>query len=296
MTAYDVDLVAAMRDALATGQFVLHYQPEIDLASGEVVAMEALLRWQHPDRGLLWPAEFLPAAEASGFIVDLGAWVVEECVREAALWQRLPSARRAAGKQLWLNVSASQLASPGFADVVAAAVRAVSLPPGILGFEIRETALGADLASLTDVLTALRQAGVMIALDDFGTWYSALSHLDELPLDAVKLDQRFVRGVGLDLEDDAIVASVIRLAHAHGLQVVAEGVESWSEGARLCELDCDRAHGYLFAGPQVPERARWLLSRGVGWRAPEAPATVTVPEARMATHDLGALGTLNDPM
>lgn len=296
MTAYDVDLLAAMKDALRTGQFVLHYQPEVDLASGEVVAMEALLRWQHPDRGLLWPAEFLPTAEASGFIVELGAWVVEECVREAALWQRLPSARRAAGKQLWLNVSVAQLAHASFADTVAAAIRGVGLPPGILGFEIRETALGADLASLSGVLAALREAGVMIALDDFGTWYSALSHLDELPLDAVKLDQRFVRGVGLDLEDDAIVASVIRLAHAHGLQVVAEGVESWSEGARLCELECDRAHGYLFAGPQAPDRARWLLSRGVGWRAPEPPSSLVVPEARTTTDGFRPLGTLNDPM
>ena len=296
MTAYDVDLVAAMRDALRTGQFVLHYQPEVDLASGEVVAMEALLRWQHPDRGLLWPAEFLPAAEASGFILELGAWVLDECVREAALWQRLPSARRAVGKQLWLNVSAAELAAPGFADTVAAAVDAVGLPAGVLGFEIRETALGADLADVADVLVALRKNGVMIALDDFGTWYSALSHLDELPLDAVKLDQRFVRGVGLDLDDDAIVASVIRLAHAHGLSVVAEGVESWSEGARLCELECDRAHGYLFAGPQAPDRARRLLSRGVGWRAPEPPVAVTVPEARAGVDDLRTSGPVNDPM
>ncbi|HEU0132182.1 MAG TPA: EAL domain-containing protein [Mycobacteriales bacterium] len=285
MTAYDVDLVAAMRDALLSGQFVLHYQPEVDLASGEVVAMEALLRWQHPDRGLLWPAEFLPAAEASGFIVELGEWVVDECLREVLLWQRLPSARRAGGKQLWVNVSAAQLGAPGFADRVATLVRAAGLPAGVLGFEVRETALGDDLAAMAGVLAALKDAGVMVALDDFGTWYSALSHLDELPLDAVKLDQRFVRGVGADLEDDAIVASVIRLAHAHGLQVVAEGVESWSEGARLCELECDRAHGYLFAGPQLPERARWLLSRGVGWKAPEAPAAVGIPEARTAAAD-----------
>ena len=285
MTAYDVDLVAAMRAALGDGQFVLHYQPEVDLASGEVVAMEALLRWQHPDRGLLWPGEFLPAAEASGFIVEMGAWVVAECVREAALWQRLPSARRAGGKQLWVNVSAAELASPGFVDTVAALIQEVRLPDGILGFEVRETGLGADLATVGGVLDDLKKAGVMVALDDFGTWYSALSHLDELPLDAVKLDQRFVRGVGLDLEDDAIVASVIKLAHAHGLEVVAEGVESWSEGARLCELGCDRAHGYLFAGPQLPERARWLLSRGVGWRAPEPPAEVTIPEARTTTAD-----------
>jgi EAL domain-containing protein (putative c-di-GMP-specific phosphodiesterase class I) len=289
MTAYDVDLVAAMREALRTGEFVLHYQPEVDLASGEVVAMEALLRWQHPDRGLLWPAEFLPAAEASGFIVELGGWVVEECVREALLWQRLPTARRAGGKQLWLNVSAAQLAAPGFADHVTELVEKAGLPQGVLGFEVRETALGADLAAVSGVLAALKQAGVMIALDDFGTWYSALSHLDELPLDAVKLDQRFVRGVGLDLDDDSIVASVIRLAHAHGLQVVAEGVESWAEGARLCELECDRAHGYLFAGPQLPERARWLLSRGVGWRAPELSEGVTIPEARIALDELNHL-------
>ena len=284
MTAYDVDLVAAMREALRTGEFALHYQPEVDLASGEVVAMEALLRWQHPDRGLLWPAEFLPAAEASGFIVELGRWVVEECVREAALWQRLPSARRAGGKQLWLNVSAAELRTPGFTDRVVALMEKVRLPRGVLGFEVRETALGSDLVATTGVLAALKQAGVLVALDDFGTWYSALSHLDELPLDAVKLDQRFVRGVGMDFEDDAIVASVIRLAHAHGLEVVAEGVESWSEGARLCELECDRAHGYLFAGPQLPERARWLLARGVGWRAPELPVDITIPEAR-ATRD-----------
>jgi EAL domain-containing protein (putative c-di-GMP-specific phosphodiesterase class I) len=291
MTTYDIDLVAAMRAALDDGQFVIHFQPEVDLASGEVVAMEALLRWQHPDRGLLWPADFLPTAEASGFIVELGFWVIEECVREAALWQRLPSAKRAGGKQLWVNVSAAQLTAPDFAQRVVTLVESAHLPNGIIGFEVRETALGPDLAAVADVLTSLRKAGVMVALDDFGTWYSALSHLDELPLDAVKLDQRFVRGVGLDLEDDAIVASVIRLAHAHGLQVVAEGVESWSEGARLCELECDRAHGYLFAGPQLAERARLLLSRGVGWKAPEPPAALVVPEARTTgADDLRTLG------
>jgi EAL domain-containing protein (putative c-di-GMP-specific phosphodiesterase class I) len=282
MTAYDVDLVAAMRNALLSAQFVLHYQPEVDLASGEVVAMEALIRWNHPERGLLWPAEFLPAAEASGFIVELGDWVVGEVIREAMLWDRLPAARRAGGKTLWLNVSAGQLAEPGFVEHVATQVRRAGLAPGMLGFEVRETSLGNDLASVVDVLVELKRAGVAIALDDFGTWYSALSHLDELPLDAVKLDQRFVRGVGLDLEDDAIVASVIRLAHAHGLEVVAEGVESWSEGARLCELGCDRAHGFLFSGPQPAERARWLLSRGVGWKAPEHPDVVEVPPQRAA--------------
>ncbi len=291
MTAYDVDLVAAMRAALDERQFVVHFQPEVDLASGEVVAMEALLRWQHPTRGLLWPADFLDAAEASGFIVELGFWVVEECLREAALWQRLPAARRAGGKQLWVNVSAAQLAAPGFTDRVADLMKRFALPSGVIGFEVRETAIGGDIAAMADVLTKVKECGVRVALDDFGTWYSALSHLDELPLDAVKLDQRFVRGVGMDLEDDAIVASVIRLAHAHGLQVVAEGVESWSEGARLCELECDRAHGYLFAGPQLAENARLLLSRGVGWRAPEAPAAVTVPEARVTgADDLRTLG------
>jgi EAL domain-containing protein (putative c-di-GMP-specific phosphodiesterase class I) len=134
------------------------------------------------------------------------------------------------------------------------------------------------------LLEQLRAIGVTLAVDDFGTWYSTLAALDELPVDAVKLDQRYVRGVGGDLDDDTIVASVISLAHARGLYVVAEGVESWAESARLIELDCDRAHGFLYASPQRAERARWLLQQGTGWRGtalePGDPATTVIPVPR----------------
>ncbi len=281
MPSYDVDLVADLPGALRDGRFVLHFQPEVDLASGAVAGMEALLRWDHPARGLLWPAQFLPAVEAAGLSVEVGRWVVERCVAEAMLWQRLPRG----GPRLWLNVATTHLAAPGFADHLIALVRAKGLA-GALGVEVGETAAAGCLVDHTAVLTALRAAGVGVALDDFGTWWSTLSHLDELPLDVVKLDQGFVRGAGLDPEDDAVLASVIGLAHEHGVEVVAEGVESWTESARLCELGCDRAHGWLFGGPQPPDRARRLLADRAGWRAGDPPAGLRVPEARRAPERL----------
>ncbi len=275
MTVVDLQFVEELTAGLERGEFVLYYQPEVDLASGEVVGMEALLRWRHPERGLLQPADFVPAAEQSGLMPLLGEWVLDECLREAGHWTAL-TARPQGRKLLWLNVSGTQLARPGFARLLAGRLGAAGLPSGVVGIEVTEQALDGDVRATAAVLTELHEAGYLVALDDFGAWYSALSHLDELPLDAVKLDQRFVRGVGRDLDDDLIVASVIRLAHAHGLAVVAEGVETWSEGARLCELECDRAYGFLFSGPQPAVRARQLLTRGVGWRGPDAG----VPEPR----------------
>ena len=277
----DLELVPALRRAVDDASLVLHYQPEVDLASGSVVGMEALLRWQHPERGLLWPAEFLPVAEAAGLLPDIGRWVLLSCLAEAAEWSRMPGRRGNLDWQLWVNVSAAQLTSDGFPDEVADLVAATGLPRGRLGFEISERSLDVLGDRALPVLGRLRAHGLALAVDDFGTWYSSLSTVGELPIDAIKLDRAFVRGVGSDLEDDEIVASVIRLAHAHGVYVVAEGVESWAEGARLCELGCDRAHGYLFSGPQRSEKARWMLARGLGWRGSSAgdPAATAVRPA-----------------
>jgi EAL domain-containing protein (putative c-di-GMP-specific phosphodiesterase class I) len=144
------------------------------------------------------------------------------------------------------------------------------LPERGLGLEFSESTLGDVGSAARPLLTQLREVGCALAVDDFGTWYSSLARFEDLPVDAVKLDRRFVRGLGVDLEDDSIVAAVVRLAHARDLYVVAEGVESWTEGARLCELGCDRAHGFLFCGPQSSTRARSMLSRGRGW-TPQAP-------------------------
>lgn len=260
----DLDLVPALQTAVADHAFVLHYQPEICLATGAVTGMEALLRWQHPVRGLLWPGEFLPVVSDRGLLAGVGAWVLDEAVQELLRWRDLPAAAAGISRQLWVNVPGAQLMEPTFTRDVGRRVAEAGLAPGLLGLEVTEEGLR-SVEDAPGLLRGLREAGVALAVDDFGTWYSSLESLDELPVDAVKLDARFVRGVGLDLDDDSIVASIIRLAHARDLYVVAEGVESWSEGARLCELGCDRAYGYLFSAPQRVERARAMLARGVGW-------------------------------
>jgi EAL domain-containing protein (putative c-di-GMP-specific phosphodiesterase class I) len=254
--------LAALHQCATDGSLELLYQPEVDLQTGAIVAMEGLLRWHHGEEGMLAPLAFLDLAENSGEITAIGSWVLREGAAEAKRWQRLNGTIR----QLFLNVSASQLVSRGFVEEVRAIVEEFELPPGTLGIEVTEGALTMLGNRAVPLLLALRDCGITLAVDDFGTWYSTLGALDELPVDAVKLDQRYVRGVGGDLEDDTIVASVISLAHARGLYVVAEGVESWAESARLIELDCDRAHGFLYASPQRADRARWLLMQGTGWR------------------------------
>jgi EAL domain-containing protein (putative c-di-GMP-specific phosphodiesterase class I) len=273
------DLVALHRCA-TDGSLELLYQPEIDLQTGAIVAMEGLLRWHHGEHGIMAPLQFLDLAEHSGEMAPIGAWVLDEGAAEAAQWQRMSGPVR----QLFLNISASQLTAPGFVESVIDAMERHALPNGCLGIEVTEGAITMLGGRALPLLAELRSAGVVLAVDDFGTWYSTLGALEELPIDAVKLDQRYVRGVGSDLDDDTIVASVIGLAHARGLYVVAEGVESWSESARLTELGCDRAHGFLFASPQRADKARWLLKQGTGWRGgllePGATATRPVPAPR----------------
>jgi EAL domain-containing protein (putative c-di-GMP-specific phosphodiesterase class I) len=267
MPSIDLNLLPALGRATDDESLVLHFQPEVDLASGAVVGMEALLRWQHPQRGLLWPADFLSVAEGAGLMPSMGWWVIDRCAAELRSWRPLPPAVDGAHRQLWVNVSGSQLLALDFVERVAEVIAAHDLPSGRLGLEVTEEGLAAaGSRHAVTLLERLREAGAAVALDDFGTWYSSLGTLGELPIEAVKLHQSFVRGVGSDLENDGIVSSVIELAHAHGVRVVAEGVESWAEGARLCELGCDRALGYLFSGPQRAEQARLMLAHGTGWQ------------------------------
>jgi EAL domain-containing protein (putative c-di-GMP-specific phosphodiesterase class I) len=268
MPGIELDLVSALARAVEDDQLVVHYQPEVDLASGGVVGMEALLRWQHPQRGLLWPADFLAVAERSGLLPSLGWEVLRRGAKELASWRALPPIVDGSPRQLWVNVSASQLLEADFVERIGALVEEFGLARDTLGLEVTEETLATGSRHAPALLDDLREAGVALAIDDFGSWYSALGTLGELPITAVKLDQPFVRGVGSDLENDSIVSSVIALAHAHGVRVVAEGVESWSEGARLCELGCDRALGYLFSGPQIAEHARLMLAHGAGWTTP----------------------------
>ena len=283
MPSLDLDLVPALQRALEDEALVLHFQPEVDLACGAVVGMEALLRWQHPQRGLLWPADFLAVADGAGLLPQLGWWVLERCAAELETWRPLPPTVDGAHRQLWVNVAASQLLEPDFVERIDDLVRRCALPPDTLGLEVTEEALASGSRVAPALLESLRSVGIALAIDDFGTWYSSLATLGELPIEAVKLDQSFVRGVGSDLEGDGIVSSVIELAHAHGVRVVAEGVESWSEGARLCELGCDRALGYLFSGPQRAEQARLMLAHGTGW---EGSGRIPAPRERRMLHRL----------
>jgi EAL domain-containing protein (putative c-di-GMP-specific phosphodiesterase class I) len=268
------DLAAEVQQALADDAFDLVYQPEVELASGAVVGMEALLRWPHPTRGLLGPRDFLGEAERAGLLPEIGSWVLQRAGAELDAWRDMPPHPTVRARQLWINVGAQQC-TDAFLEEIQSLISTHRLAPGTLGLEFSEKQLEHVGPRAVEMLTQFRQLGCALAVDDFGTWYSSLATLDELPIDAVKLDRRFVRGVGGDLDDDSIVASVIRLAHARDLYVVAEGVESWAEGARLCELGCDRAHGYLFSTPHRAEKARWMLTRGVGWRGSATGAPVT---------------------
>ncbi len=260
--------LAALHRCASDGSLELLYQPEVDLATGAIVAMEALLRWHHPDRGVLTPASFLDLAEASGEIVPMGSWVLREAAAQARDWGTLAGPVR----RVWVNVSAVQLQAPDLVELVAGVVAEFALPAGALGLELSEaTVLGLGPAA-APLLARLRQAGVALAVDDFSSWYATLGAIQALPIDAVKLCHRYVRGVGEDVGTDgggdSIVATVIAQAHARGLEVVAEGVQTWGEAARLTELGCDRAHGWLFSSAQRADKARWLLDHGTGWRLP----------------------------
>ena len=269
-----LDQLSALHRCVEDGSLELLFQPEIDLQTGAIVAMEGLLRWHHGTLGLLAPPVFLDLADSSGEILPIGEWVLRAGAEEAARWASMPSPTR----RLWLNVSAAELVADGFVRLVSDVVTASGLPDGALGLEIAESCVIALGPSAAPLLEDLRAAGVALAVDDFSSFYSTLGAIEVLPIDAVKLSSRYVRGVGElvgpDGEGDPLVAAVIAQAHARGLYVVAEGVETWGEAARLTELGCDRAHGWLFASAQRADRARWLLEHGRGW---ERTASVPLP-------------------
>ncbi len=265
MTKVD-DVVAALRRADTDGTLVVHYVPELELASGAIVGMQALPRVEDPGRGLLWPADFLSAADGAGLLPQLGWSVLGRCVSELSAWQSLCSSRSAPQRQLWVSVAVAQLLEVDFAERLADMLNRAHVPDGALGLVVGEAVLATGRYA-EGLLQDLSRAGVALAVDGVTAWYPRLASLADLPIEAVTLDRGYVRGAGNDLAADHVVASLVDLAHAHGMRVVAEGVESWSEGARLCELDCDRAVGYLFSGPQRPEAARRMLTGGAGWIA-----------------------------
>ena len=235
---------AELRGAADRGELVLHYQPLVDLATGRSVGVEALVRWQHPTRGLLGPGAFLPIAEDTDVIVEIGRWVAGEAARCTAAWRAVGTPTRVS-----INVSAAELLRTDVVATVARAVAEAEAEPGDLVVEVTESAVLTDIESTVAQLEALRALGVGVALDDFGTGFSSLSHLRQLPADELKIDRTFVAELGRNPVCDAIVTSVITLAHAIDLVVVGEGIETEEQRVHLARLGCDRGQGFLLGRP-----------------------------------------------
>ncbi len=236
-----------LRLAISDRQLRLVYQPEVDLMTGAVIGVEGLLRWRHPGRGDIPPLEFIPLAEETGLILPIGEWVLREACAQSVRWNQT----RAPGDELrvWINLSARQLLDPAVVDLFGAALRDTGSAPGTVGLEITESVLMDDAEAALQTLHALRDLGLRLAIDDFGTGYSSLAYLKRLPVEVLKIDRAFVRGLGEDPDDSTIVASVISLAHALGVAAVAEGVETWTQLTELDLLGCDIGQGYYFARP-----------------------------------------------
>jgi diguanylate cyclase (GGDEF)-like protein len=241
-----VEMENYLRRAVDDGEFTLHYQPIFALATGRLDGFEALLRWQHPTRGLLAPSEFLALAEETGAIVGIGAWVLEEACRQARQWRD-----RYAGHPLTMavNLSPVQLLQPDVVEVVQGALLRSGLPAGDLTLELTEGVMVSGTGGIVDRLRAIKDLGVQLAIDDFGTGYSSLGHLRQLPFDVLKIDKTFVDDVARASEESAFARAIIKLGQTLGLTMVAEGVEHAEQAVRLGELGCDLAQGYWFAKP-----------------------------------------------
>ena len=242
-------LEGELRRAIPAGQLRLHYQPIVELVGRRVVGREALVRWQHPERGLLLPGNFIPLAEESDLILEVGAWVVDQAVASAAA----ALAEGSAAPVTWINLSAAQLQDRRFPDLVRQSLARHGVPGTALGLEITESMLVADLACTTTVLEDFRNLGIRCAIDDFGTGYSSLSYLARFPVDTVKIDQGFIAGLGAETtrrESYAIINAVVGLARALQLDLVAEGIETPSQAEALHGLGCDYGQGYLLGRPE----------------------------------------------
>jgi len=249
---------SALRNALERDEFVLHYQPQVDLDSGAIVGMEALLRWQHPELGMVPPARFISLAEETGLIVPIGAWVLRTACQQA---RQL----RDAGFQdlrMAVNLSARQFAQPELVSTIAAVLEETGLPPSALELELTESLFMHDVAQGVNLLHELKSLGVALSIDDFGTGYSSLSYLRNFPIDVLKIDRSFVNDIATDADDAAIVVSVIALAHNLELRVIAEGVESEEQLEFLRRHGCDEIQGYYFSRPVDASGVRQMLQEG----------------------------------
>ncbi len=252
----------AMRQALGLQRMAVHYQPQVNMATGRITGAEALIRWTDPEFGAVSPGQFIPLAEESGYIVTLGAWVMEQAVREAAVWMH-----SGAPIMVSVNVSALEFRQPDFVDRITRLLAVHQLPPTLLELELTETILLQDAQEMEQRLRVLAGLGIGLAIDDFGTGYSSLAYLKKLPIHKLKIDQSFVRGLPDDDGDRAIVSAIISMGRAMHIEVVAEGVETETQQAVLLQMQCDHYQGFLCAPGLSASDFRTLLGKPLPSRA-----------------------------
>jgi diguanylate cyclase (GGDEF)-like protein/PAS domain S-box-containing protein len=268
---------SGLHRAIERGEFVLHYQPQMNLSTGVIMGVEALLRWRHPKRGLLYPAQFISVAEEHGFIVPIGRWVLREGCRQAMAWQKagLPPMRIA------INVSSVELRAKNFLEGVRAVLQETGLNPRYLELELTETFLMQDSSATAVVLESLKDMGVQLALDDFGTGYSSLSYMKRFPIDTLKIDESFVRNLATDADDASIVSAVIAMGKSLHMLVVAEGVETAEQAALLRDRHCPEAQGFFFSRPVAADGIAPILKRSTG-RTRQGPSSGSPRVSRRA--------------
>jgi diguanylate cyclase (GGDEF)-like protein len=271
----------SLRRALERREFALHYQPKLDLKTGAIVGAEALIRWTHHNRGLIAPALFIPVAEACGLILPIGNWVLRQACEQAKTWVNagLPLTTMA------VNISAMEFQDENFLEGVFSILRDTELDPHALEIELTESVLMKHPESTATILQALRKKGVQVAVDDFGTGYSSLSYLRKFPIDALKIDQSFVRQITAGVDDAAIVTAVINMARSLKLRVIAEGVETQEELDFLQAHHCDEAQGFYFSRPVPPSQFAELLESGIFAAAPASPGESGVAREEPALRE-----------
>jgi EAL domain-containing protein (putative c-di-GMP-specific phosphodiesterase class I) len=254
---YRLHLINDLRIALAKGQFSLHYQPIVQLDSGRIHKAEALLRWSHPTQGMISPAEFIPLAEDSGLIHELGDWVFSESAKQALLWRE----RYGQDFQISVNISPVQIQSTDHHAHWLQQLEEQGLLGQNLVFEITEGLLLGMTPNVTSQLLSFRDAGIQVAIDDFGTGYSALSYLKKMDIDYLKIDQSFIRNLAPESSDMALCEAIVVMAHKLGLKVIAEGVETAEQNSLLAGIGCDYVQGFFHSRPLPTEQFEQLLAR-----------------------------------
>jgi len=252
-------LETELRRAIERGAFTLQYQPIVSLATGRVKAYEALVRWQHPERGLIMPSDFIPIAEETGLIVPLGEWVLEEVCRQAREWS--DTGLLTPDVTISLNLSGRQFRQPDLVRRVADALSAAGVDPSRLTLEITESVVMGDAEAAVRLLHTLHEMKLRLYIDDFGTGYSSLSYLERFPVDTLKIDRMFVSAIGKAGDDRALVHAIVILAHTLGLNVIAEGVETAQQLDLLRAIDCSQAQGFVLSEPLDGPKAIGLVSK-----------------------------------